>query len=91
MFWLEPAGYELCASRDPEPKLVVSYSEDAFRTLFHPVVLMERTIDPVATAAEILRCLRTAQPMFAAAEAVKPESWHRFPDAQVLELEQALA
>lgn len=91
LFWLEPEGYEVCASREPELVLRVSYSEAPCTRRRDPTVVLERTIDPMATAMEILRCLRAAQPMFAAANAADARSWHTFPYEQVLELEQALA
>jgi len=91
VFWLEPSGYELCASRDPDLKLTVSYSEHAFANLFDPAVLLRETVDAFATAVEILRSLRTAKSLFAVAAAVDPRPWaHPFPDTLVTQLEAAL-
>lgn len=91
VFWLEPSGYELCASRDPELKLTLSHSGDAFSSLFDPVVVLRQPVDARTTAVEILRSLRTAKGLFAAAAAVDPRPWaHPFPDALVTQLEAAL-
>ena len=91
VFWLEPSGYELCAGRDPDLKLTVSYSEHAFANLFDPAVVLRETVDAFATAAEILRSLRTAKSLFGAAAAVDPRPWaHPFPDTLVTQLEAAL-
>jgi hypothetical protein len=92
-FWLEPAGYELSASRDPEPTLYLSYAERAFATLFPPTTLvLECPIDPDVSASEILRCLRVARPMFVAARATDPRAWrHPFPEAHVTSLADLVA
>lgn len=91
-FWIEPAGYELCAKRDAVLNLVLSYSEHAFRTLFDPSPVLEQQVDPSECADAILNCLRAAQPMFAAAVAADRTAWcHPFPESLLLQLEAALA
>jgi hypothetical protein len=91
-FWLEPAGYELSASRDRDLKLALSHSNDAFRTLFDPALVLEQRVEPSASAAEILNCLRAARSIFAAAVVADRDSWsHPFPESLVSQLETALS
>ncbi len=85
VFWLEPAGYELAAVRDHELELLVRYSKHAFANLFDPELVLEHQIDPTQCVAEILRCLRAAQPVFAVSDRA---AWsHPFPTAVLDELE----
>jgi hypothetical protein len=91
-FWIEPAGYELCARRDAVLNLALSYSEHAFTTLFDPTPVLEQQVEPSACAVAILNCLRAAQPMFAAAVAADRSAWcHPFPEALLSQLEGAVA
>lgn len=91
-FWIEPAGYELCAMRGAVLNLVLSYSEYAFRTLDDPSPVLEQQVDPSECAAAILNCLRAAQPVFAAAVVADRTAWgHPFPEALLLQLDAALA
>jgi hypothetical protein len=92
MFWLEPAGYELSAIRDPDLILALSYSEDAYTTLFDPTLVLAQRVEPSGSATELLDCLRTAQPIFAAALVANPRSWsHPFPESLVSQLAAALS
>jgi hypothetical protein len=91
-FWLEPQGYELCATANRELELKMSYSDEAYPGLRKPSLVAVAVVDRTAVAREILRCLRAAQPLFTAAASADPRTWNQpFPETTVAKLETTLA
>ncbi len=94
-FWLEPAGYELQASRSDELRLNLRYAEHAFSKLFPPITTVDSiSVDGTSCAREIARALRRIQPQLESAIVQGPEtkSWnYTFPLELVLQVEQAIA
>lgn len=90
-FWLEPQGYELCATYNLELKLKLLFSDEAYPSLWRPKLVTVEIIDRGTAAREILRCLRAAQPLFRTTPSPNGRVWNQpFPDAAMARLEAML-
>jgi hypothetical protein len=62
VFWREPAGYELRATRvGDELVMAVNFSRDAYVELHDPHMVVEAPADPAEVVAELVRALLAAQ------------------------------